>query len=307
MQSNIIKLLIISIATAVIALIAMQYYWVHSSLELRKEEFGRNVSDALKSVSDYLMRHEAASMIKAQEQNRYYFFDDNAEEKINQAGGDTTYEYLMVEHFERSGDQVKISIREEKDGMEVSTTEEIRDRKLPAFGKDKNDGNESWAFGSGGTQPYQAISLNKEMQKRIEKTKAYVGEIEKSLRVVNSNEKLEDRIDSLFLDSILHLALYERGVHTNFEFGVFDAEGVYRFGNKNVPNGKLEESMYRTRLFKNDLTGKPGFLKVYFPKEKRICIAFNIRYVVNLYFCGVGYYLYFLLDRKSDHYPKEKF
>ena len=78
MQSNIIKLLIISIATAVIALIAMQYYWVHSSLELRKEEFGRNVSVALKSVSDYLMRHEAASMIKAQEQNRYFFIDDNS-------------------------------------------------------------------------------------------------------------------------------------------------------------------------------------------------------------------------------------
>ncbi len=246
----------------------MQYYWVHSSLELRKEEFGRNVSDALKSVSDYLMRHEAASMIKAQEQNRYYFIDENAEEKILLAGGDTTYEYMMVEQFERSGDQVKISIREEKDGMEVSTTEELRDRKLPAFGEDKNDGNETWAFGSGGTQPYQAISLNKEMQKRIEKNKAYVGEIEKSLRVVNSNEKLEDRIDSLFLDSILHLALYERGVHTNFEFGVFDAEGVFRFGNKNVPSGKLEESMYKTRLFKNDLTGKPGFLKVYFPKEK---------------------------------------
>ena len=246
----------------------MQYYWVHSSVDLRKEEFGRNVSDALKSVSDYLMRYEAASLIKAQEQNRYFFIDDLAEEKINKAGGDTNYEYMMVERYVRDGEQIQISISEEKDGVVVSDSKEIQDREVPEFGQDKDDANEAWAFGSGGAQPYQAISLNKEMQKRIEKNKAYVGEIEKSLRIVNSNEKLEDRIDSLFLDSLLHLALFERGIRTYFEFGVFDGEGVFRFGNKNTPSSRLEQSTYKTRLFKNDLVGKPGYLKIYFPKEK---------------------------------------
>jgi two-component system phosphate regulon sensor histidine kinase PhoR len=268
MQNNIIKILIFSIASAVVALIAMQYYWVQSSVDLRKEEFGRNVSDALKSVSEYLTRHEAASLIKGQEQNRYLFIDDNAEEKINQAGGDTNYDYKMVERYVQDGDQIEVSISEEKDGVVVSDSKEILDREMPAFGKSVEGNNETWAFGSGGSKPYRGISLNKELQMRIEHKKAYIGEIEKSLRRINSIESLEDRIDSLFLDSLLHLALFERGIRTNFEFGVFDGEGVFRFGSELTASSKLEESTYRTRLFKNDLIGKPGYLKVYFPKEK---------------------------------------
>ncbi len=268
MQSNIIKLLIISIATAVIALIAMQYYWVHSSLELQKEEFGRDVSEALKSVSDYLTRYEAASSIKAQEQDRFLFIDVDAEEKINRAGGDTSYEYKMTEHYIRQGNQLQVSISQERHGIEISRTEELRESKIPAFGKDSDSDDDTWGFGSSGIQPYRGISLNKELQRQIKHNNAYIGEIEKSLRRVNYLEKLENRIDSLFLDSLLHLALYERGVHTPFEFGVFDSEGSFRFGNKSAPSEKLTESTYRTRLFKNDLGGKPGFLKLYFPRER---------------------------------------
>ncbi|MFT4753866.1 MAG: two-component system phosphate regulon sensor histidine kinase PhoR [Salibacteraceae bacterium] len=268
MQNNIIKLLIFSIASAVIALIAMQYYWVQSSVDLRKEEFGRNVSDALKSVSDYLTRYEAASLIRAQEQNRYLFIDDNAEEKINAAGGDTSFDYKMVERYVRNGDQIEISFSEEKDGILVSDSKEMRDRELPTFGNSSDASNETWAFGSAGSKPYKGISLNKELQMRIEHKKAYIGEIEKSLRRINSIEELEVRIDSVFLDSLLHLAFFERGVRTDFEFGVFDGDGVYRFGNQESASTRLSESTYMTRLFKNDLIGKPGYLKIYFPKEK---------------------------------------
>jgi two-component system phosphate regulon sensor histidine kinase PhoR len=267
MQNNIIKVLIFAIASAVIALIAMQYYWVHSSVELRKEEFSRNVADALKSVSDYLMRYEAASLIQAQEQNRYLFIDDNAEDKINTAGGDTNYEYMMIERYVQNGDEVQVSISEEKDGVRVSDLKEIQDRTLPKFGADKEAGNEIWSFGSGGGT-YKGISLNKEIEGRIAQKNAYIGEIAKSLTRINFTEKLEDRIDSLFLDSLLHLALYERGIKIYFEFGVFNHEGVFRFGNNSKLSSKLEQSHYKVRLFKNDVIGKPGYLKVFFPKEK---------------------------------------
>lgn len=267
MQKNIIKVLIFAIASAVIALIAMQYYWVHSSVELRKEEFSRNVADALKSVSDYLMRYEAATLIQAQEQNRYLFIDDHAEEKINTAGGDTNYEYMMIERYVQDGEEVQVSITEEKDGVRVADSKEIQDRTLPEFGAEKETGHGVRSFGSTG-HSYRGISLNKEIEERIAQKNAYIGEIAKSLTRINSTEKLEDRIDSLFLDSLLHLAFYERGIKINFEFGVFDYNGVYRFGNKQKLSTKLEQSHYKVRLFKNDVMGKPGYLKVFFPKEK---------------------------------------
>ena len=274
MQNNIIRVLIVAIAVAVIALIGMQFYWVQSSVELRKEEFSRNVTDALKSVSDYLMRHEAASMIQAQEQNRYLFIDDNAEEKINLAGGDTNYDYMMVERYVQDGEQVQISISEEQDGIKISDTKETINKDLPKFGIEVDS--EVWSFGSGGGRAYRGISLNKELETRIENKEAFIGEIAKSLTRINFSKKLEDRIDSIFLDSILHLALFERGVKTKFEFGVFDENGIFRFGNKPEASEKLKESIYRTRLFKNDLVGKPGYLKVYFPKEKGFILKSTI-------------------------------
>jgi two-component system phosphate regulon sensor histidine kinase PhoR len=276
MQNNIIKLLIFAIAISVVALIGMQYYWVQSSIDLRKEEFNRNAIDALKSVSDYLSRHEAAILIKAQEQNRYLFIDDDAEEKINQAGGDTNYEYMMVESYIRNGDKIEVSITEKKDGEDVTTREEIFDRQIPAYGTDVDDKKGTWSLGTAGGRAYQGISINKEVQTRIEHNKAYIGEIEKSLVQVNYNQTLEERIDSLFLDSILHLALYERGINTNFQFGVFDHQGVFRFGNVLQSNGSLEQSTHKTRLFKNDLIGKPGYLKIFFPKEKKFILKSSV-------------------------------
>ena len=268
MQNNIIKLLIFSIALAVLSLVAMQYYWVRSSVELRKEEFGRNVSESIKSVSDYLMRHEAASLIKAQEQNRYLFIDDNAEEKINVAGADTNFEYKVVERYVRDGDQVELSISEEKNGVVVSNFKELKEQETPDFEFNKDAENDLWAFGGGGSKPYKGISLNKELQLRIQHKNIFIGEIAKSLVRVNAIQELEDRIDSLQLDSLLHLALCERGIRTDFEFGVFDAEGVFRFGNALTPSKKLSQSTYSTRLFKEDLIGRPGYLKIFFPKEK---------------------------------------
>ncbi len=244
----------------------MQFYWVQSSVDLRKDEFSRNSIEALQSVSDYLMRHEAASKIKAKEQNRYLFIDDAAEDKITHAGGDTNYEYMMVESYVQNGDEIEFSISEKRDGEDISNRQEILPKEIPKFGKE-GDNENAWAYGSAGGS-YRGLSLNKEVRSRIAQNKVFIGEIEKSLVEVNYNQQLEERIDSLFLDSLLHLAFYERGINTRFEFGVFDHFGVFRFGNVQQSNGKLEQSPYKTRLFKNDLVGKPGYLKVYFPKEK---------------------------------------
>ena len=263
MKNNRIKVLIFSIATAVIALIAMQYYWVHSSTVLRKDDFSRNAIEAIKSVSIYLERYEAASFLEAKEQERYLFIDEDAKEKINIGATDTSFDYMLVERLEQKGNEVNVTVEERKEGISTQDFSGTHKRNLPKFGIENQD---DWRFG--GTNPYKGISLNKELESRIEHNNAFLGEIAKSLKRINFTDKLEDRIDSLFLDSLLHLALYERGILTNFEFGVFDHLGKFRFGSKEKPSEKLIQSPYKTRLFRNDLLGKPGYLKIFFPKEK---------------------------------------
>lgn len=65
----------------------------------------------------------------------------------------------------------------------------------------------------------------------------------------------------------------ENSIKSNFEFGVFDGDDIFRFGNRNIVSNDLIESPYVTRLFKNDLLTKPGYLKIYFPKEDYLVLS----------------------------------
>ena len=268
MQNKFLRVLILSIAVAVISLIAMQFYWVRSSVTMQKEEFNRKVSDALKSVSDYLEKYEAITQLKAHEQNRYLFIDDHAEEKIISAGGDTTYEYLMVEKYVQEDDHLQISVTEEKNGDTISESKDVQKIKSPVLNSDQQ-------FQIGGASNVGQINFggffdDSDVAEKMANKSAFIGEIAKSLTKVNFAQSLEDRIDSALLDSLLNLALFERGIEGDYEFGVYDYNGVFRFGKPYEMSQNLQASRFKTRLFVHDLLGKPGYLKIFFPKEKGI-------------------------------------
>lgn len=269
MKNKKIRWLIFSISIALIGLVAMQFYWVNSSIVLKNEEFSRNIGRILHSVSNYLTLYEEASLTRVNSQESYLFIDDNAEEKILLSSVDTNYDYLMKESYVQNGEQIDIHTSEESGGVIISDSKERNVRHLPAFNQmDTED--QGWTFGSSGARPYRGISLNKEFRMRIEHKNTFIGQIGKSLRRVNSSEQLEKRIDSAFLDSLLHVGLLERGIDSDFEFGVFDGDGVYRFGNRDMASEALLASTYKSRLFINDLFYKPGYLQIYFPQMNRL-------------------------------------
>lgn len=66
MNGKFIPLLIALSAVAVIGLIAIQFYWVKNSFELRQQEFGSNVYKAMNEVSSEMERLEMIYMINSQ-------------------------------------------------------------------------------------------------------------------------------------------------------------------------------------------------------------------------------------------------
>lgn len=268
MQQNIIRALILSICLAVIALVGMQYYWMHTSMELRRQEFKHDVNIALKSVSEYLEKFEAVNQLKANEQSRFLFIDSDVESKITSSGGDTNYDYLMVEKVVQSGDKLEVELTEERNGQLINSSTETQSIKPPSLTNENTDtSNISNAMASEG------FSLDPELRDQIANKEAFIGEIAKSLRKINLNEKLEQRIDSSMLDSLIALALSERGIDAPFEFGVYDAKLIYRFGRPYIPDESLIVTQYKTRLFKHAVVGKPGYLHLRFPKERKFIFS----------------------------------
>ena len=114
MRRDILRLLIGSISLVMIALIGLQYFWVQNALDLKKNEFDRNASEALKSVANYLEKKETLERIKSQEQGRFLFIDEDVDKKMEEGGQDTTYEYALLSQYERSGNLIEYSITEKK-------------------------------------------------------------------------------------------------------------------------------------------------------------------------------------------------
>jgi hypothetical protein len=125
MRRDILRLLIGSISLVMIALIGLQYFWVQNALDLKKNEFDRNASEALKSVANYLEKKETLERIKSQEQGRFLFIDEDVDKKMEEGGQDTTYEYALLSQYERSGNLIEYSITEKKDGKTVTNRKEL--------------------------------------------------------------------------------------------------------------------------------------------------------------------------------------
>lgn len=267
MQQNIIRALILSICIAVVAMVGIQYYWVHTSVELRKEEFLHDVNNALKSVSEYLEKFEAVDELKAHEQSRYLFIDSDVESKITSSGGDTSYDYLMVEKLIQNGDKVEVELTEERNGQVINSQSNTEEAPKPTLGTSSSD-----TEGMDEGLASESFALDYELREQIANKEAFIGEIAKSLRKINLNEKLEHRIDSTMLDSLIALALSERGIDTEFEFGVYDAKFMFRFGRPAFPHDNLLNTPFKTRLFKHAVIGKPGYLMVRFPKERKFIL-----------------------------------
>ena len=85
---------------------------------------------------------------------------------------------------------------------------------------------------------------------------------------------IEKRINVEVLDSLITNELRNRGIQTNFEFGIFsplrNTMPVQKTGK--YPDELLNEGFYYT-LFPSDMMSQPNYLMLYFPNEKRFLLT----------------------------------
>ncbi len=276
MRSEVIRILIVAVTVAVVALIGMQFYWVKNAVELKRNEFDRKVGEALTLVSTILEKKETLKNLRMQQQSQYVFIDDDAEEKLYEKGLDTSYNYLLVREYERKGDGIQMSVTEEKDGKTITHKEQFIRPGEAGLLEDQSD-----EFSINRMMPKEhviadGITLTEGLSsEKIKRKKAFVGDIMKSLMEVDLQTPLEKRINKKELDSLIALALAEKGIYADYEFGVYDRSGKLVIAKYDSTSDRLEGSSYRARLFRNDLLGNPGFLKMYFPGQTSYLLKTN--------------------------------
>lgn len=240
---------------ALIALIAVQVYWIKGSIKLKQEEFERSVKDALKSTSVKLEKvttaNKIAKKIKLRKQGV----------RITKPG--------IISAANPTGKDVQVRIFEElsTDSSGVITSK-LSQREF--IGDTANKHNHFL--------PYELLSTSQTTSKNIEslrdelfQTKSeIVNDLFDELISINVYKDYKPKVDSLMLDTILKQELLAEGINTKFTYYITSstqnllANGNYREAQKDCDSSGC---YMKINLSPNNVFVTPQFLSVRFPDQ----------------------------------------
>jgi two-component system phosphate regulon sensor histidine kinase PhoR len=244
------------VGIALIALIAVQIYWIKSSVKLKEEEFERSVKEALKSTSNKLEKiataNKIAKKIKLRKQGV----------RITKPG--------LVTVGNPSGSDVQVRIFEElsTDSSGVITSKMSQKEFI---GDSVNSQNHFL--------PYELLNSSQSTSKSIQSLrdelfqtkKEIVNDLFDELISINVYKDYKPRVDSLMLDTILRQELLAEGITTHFVYSVTSrlsnakANGNYREAQKDCDSSGCS---MKINLSPNNVFVTPQYLSVNFPDQK---------------------------------------
>lgn len=242
------------VSLALVALIAVQLFWIKNAIQLREDEFNHKVHDALDNLVYHLEKSTTAAKIKkkikfhkqvATQKTLSNFF---AGDSINKKQGQDKIVVKILEELSiDSNGVVTTSIKEHQ--YEGDSTQSISD--FPAQFKETTS------------------DLEKLKMELIEKRAAMFNDIFDELVSINIYKDYKPNIDSLLLDSLLRNELHQKGIFTDY---VYDIHELPRADFKQFENTSVSidttKQFFKVNLSPNNIFIKPLFLSLHFPHEK---------------------------------------
>lgn len=247
-----IKWLIGLISVALIGLIAIQYYWIQNSMELRNAQFSFGVRTALSRVANQLETIEARDRMRRQGiQRNWLMQSDSILRSQFRASRTATVDTIWVN---QNGKPRPIEITSEQYSSVIRQTERpplSAEGPTPPINRrmDSLSENGPWS-------EQRAMDLLQEL---------FSGYLSFNLR-----QPIESRINQQTLDSLIQMELRERGIQTGYEFAVFNSFEQVVLASTGDPDElrKVFRQGYQARLFPNDFLQEMNYLKVFFPNQR---------------------------------------
>jgi two-component system phosphate regulon sensor histidine kinase PhoR len=276
MNKKIIILVIILISFALVGLVGIQLYWIRNAIAVKEANFDRGVNEALTSVIYKLEKLDVANRIK---------------NKIN-AGTTSTTLYttidsinnMFVKEMESMTNDFNIQKASYVNYTSKKVTIEYTDsatgniiKKVDSSGVMVNN-KDTLKKGKSEVRPVSVPeyylptnhfdSISDKIDKFLKKS-FLVSDVFEEMYNFKSNKSIEDRISSVKLDSLIKAELDNKGIHTEYEYGIYspvkndvvvEKTGKY--------HKELMENSVAFNLFPSDLFKAPEYLLIYFPKKE---------------------------------------
>ncbi len=128
--------------------------------------------------------------------------------------------------------------------------------------------------------------------------------------MTNPNQKIEDRINKTYLDSIIGKEMLNAGINTKYEFAVRNDAGEYVI---HTDNFEENSEMLVRRLFPNDIFMRHNYLAVYFPEQQSYIfqsLGFMVSSSISLILIILGTFaftIYIIIRQKKLSQMKNDF
>jgi two-component system phosphate regulon sensor histidine kinase PhoR len=239
------------VSVALVALVAIQVFWVRNAVQLKKDEFNRQVHEALDNMVYRLDKASAAARI----QKKIKFHKQAISEK--------PISELLSKEVGSKQDKIIVKILEELsiDSNGVVTTS-IKEHQYA--------GDSSQSISDFPAQFKETTSdVEKLKLELVQKRAEMFNDIFDELISINVYKDYTPTVDSALLDSLLRRELRQKGILADYVYKIHNLPQIdYRAFEK---DGVLPDSLnqfFRVSLSPNNIFVKPLYLTLHFPNEK---------------------------------------
>ncbi|MBS1647667.1 MAG: HAMP domain-containing histidine kinase [Bacteroidetes bacterium] len=252
-----LTIITIIISLFFVALVGVQLFWIHGAIDLKKDEFRRDVREALDNTVDKVEKITNAKKIKS---------------KIN------LYKQGLVKRTipdsSSNNDKISVKILEDfsidSNGVITSTIKEKQ------YGGNAANNIVDFPVEFADTTSDYAKLKNELLEKRIQ----IFDDLFDELVSINVYKQSGPPIDTLMLDSILRSEMHQKGIYADYKIKIRQAqkEDSMRWStHKNEPrpsgrhsftNMDTNKHIFRVNLSPNNVFVVPQFLIIEFPDEE---------------------------------------
>lgn len=251
-----LSILIIASSLSILALIALQLYWINLSLENQQEQFDQRVMKVMQEVITKLEKEEAITRVTSDllsDQGLDSFGEDSliSMQNFRSSALKTSPPSTDESYASIQGGKFKLNIELPNPKQDDSSTFIMRETqkrvinsKVPSIGNDS-------------------------MVKNQIRRKAYlINEIVNELAFIRISNNFNERIDSAKIDSLFGQELLKAGISTPYIFDILDAEtNRLSFHFRHEDAFEIAKSEYQLELFPNDYFITSDSLLLFFPKR----------------------------------------
>lgn len=276
-NKNNIRIISVLLILSLAGLIAIQIYWINNAINLERQRFETNVTNALQQVVNMAERQEVANKVRnsfdASRQGKMFFMgiDSIISQNINRK--DTTTSGLVYWN-EVSPGELQTEFRQLSQDGSIESVSEIRTDSTGTveFKRRRtlkqSDGEPFYSDITSEISSFEKLSDPR--LERLMKKSGLVSDVFQELFNLNVNSGVEDRVNPELIDSLIKAELDAVGISAEYEFGLYDFINNRLFVDHPSDFTKqLMRSKFRARLFPHDILYHPDYLMIYFPEQER--------------------------------------